>query len=155
MTIYKFLKENNIPFSHADLSRIGIAACKTAKENNINYPKIKQKEGKRTFWVSDFPDSFIHTIDLVTKNYFEEQAAKALILPKPIPVKSTVSKKEKVQKPDALMGSRQGTGKGFLETIKATGNTKVVHPTEEFSKSDVPGKKQRKRIPIKPELKKK
>lgn len=126
MTCYQYLTENKINFTKADVSRIGLAACKAAKEQNINYPKIKQKEGKHTFSVSDFPDSFIPTISLVTKNYFEEQAAKDIILATPVFIKPVVKK----------------------EAVKPK-------PVFDNKKINVQIKKVRKRIPLKPELKKK
>lgn len=125
MTCYQYLTENKINFTKADVSRIGLAACKTAKEQNINYPKIKQQEGKHTYSVSDFPNSFTPTIVLVTKNYFEEQAAKAIILAKQ--VVKPIAKKE-VLKPKPIFDNK---------------------------KINVQIKKVRKRIPLKPELKKK
>lgn len=98
-------------------------ACAAAKEQAINYPKISQKEGKYSFMVSDFPDTFAPTIKLVVENYFEGKKLKEI---------------EKANKPIVIK----------KEAVKPK-------PVFDNNKINVQIKKVRKRIPLKPELKKK
>lgn len=162
MTCYQYLTENKIEFTKTDISNIGMAVCAAAKEQGLVYTKIKQQEGKSTFRVSTFPDTFTPTIALVTKVYFKEQAAKAIIMATPVVVKPTVSKKLTVDtKP--FTG---GKGKLYMieEVVGAPAKKQPIavkkeavkpKPVFDNKKINVQIKKVRKRIPLKPELKKK
>lgn len=134
MTCYQYLTENKINFTKADVSRIGLAACKAAKDQNINYPKIKQKEGKHTYSVSDFPDSFIPTIEKAVNDYFKEKSDRAT----DIVVK------------DDFIGKEENV-KAFISRRNISIKDAPLYTKKEITAI----KKRRKRIPLKDSLKKK